>query len=194
MLRKRLTTFGIIAVIGLTCSSAWGFDGQRKGFVVGGGLGVAPSASYSIEIGPFAENKAGAGLNLIIGYAWDEANMIVYEGSIAGYETDKLSIETTFLTARGDQRVTQGFNGLAWYHYFGSTGKTFFSVIGLGAYAFDIEDVESNKIGRAFLAGAGYEFTRHFGIILQFSAGETTLNGVGFTHSHLNVLITVVAF
>lgn len=194
MIRKRLTTIGLVAVIGLSCSSAWGFDGQRKGFVFGGGLGVAPSASYSVEIGSFAENRAGAALNLIIGYAWDEANMIVYEGNVTSYETGRLSIETTFLTARGDQRVTQGFNGLAWYHYYGVAGSSFYSILGLGAYVFDIEDLEPNDVGRALLAGVGYEFERHFGVSLYFSAGETTLNGVGFTHSHLSALITVVAF
>ncbi len=76
-------------------SSAYGFDGARKGFVLGGGLGFSP-ASYS----PYQTN-AGAGAQFLIGYAWDTSNMIVYEGNATGYEIY-------------NETRSQGFNGASW--------------------------------------------------------------------------------
>lgn len=90
----------ILALTLLLTGSASAFNGMRKGFVIGGGLGIAPSANWSSEINtpaPFSfsikpdENKVGLAVNLVIGYAWDEHNMIVYEGNVAGYNSDLLN-------------------------------------------------------------------------------------------------------
>ncbi len=57
-------------------STAYGFNGERKGFVLGGGLGLAPLIKTSTRTD--VDNNSGVGLNLLIGHAWDEQNMIVY--------------------------------------------------------------------------------------------------------------------
>ncbi len=183
----------ITATITLFCiaATASAFDGKRKGFVLGGGLGFAPNASWSVDVPFFGygtvsadEDKAGVGLNFIIGYAWDEFNMIVYEGNVAGYNSDFL----------GDRPVSQGFNGASWYHYFGPQGKSFFIAAGIGFYVFDVEDFEQNDPGGAFLVGGGYEFVRHVQVALYLSGGKTSDAGVDFGHNHINILVSAVAF
>ena len=58
------------------------FDGNRKGFVLGGGLGVAPYAKWGIKDTPFSTSNVGAGGSLFLGYAWNEMNMMVWEERI----------------------------------------------------------------------------------------------------------------
>ena len=89
---KKILVF--LAAVLLLSTSSWAFNGVRKGFVLGGGLGFAPAAKWSVDdyyMGmqlDTSETKAGVGLNLLVGYAWDEHNMIVYEGNVAGYKSD----------------------------------------------------------------------------------------------------------
>lgn len=171
------------------------FDGMRKGFVLGGGLGFAPVAKWEADkvftdsLGqPIKEDKAGVGLNLMIGFAWDEQNMIVYEGNVTGYESDII------VWAGQKQTVSQGFNGISWYHYLGPQGKSYFTTIGIGLYVFDTDDLDQNDPGAAFLVGGGYEFARHFQVGGYISAGKTSDAGVDFKHSHINILVSAVAF
>ena len=66
--------------------SALGFDGNRKGFVLGGGLGFAPLVHWELASSPssdVSEGKAGAAVQILIGGAFDEHNMLVYEAKIA---------------------------------------------------------------------------------------------------------------
>ncbi len=173
-------------------SSTFGFDGSRKGFVLGGGLGFAPSSSWkgnvidlnTQQIVKADENGAGVGLNFIIGYGWDEKNLIVYEGNVTGWNSDLFV----------GQSISQGFNGGSWYHYFGPTGHSAFTTVGLGVYIFDVENYNANDFKGAILLGGGYEFARHwqFGGYLGF--GQSSDVGGDFDHTHFNILVSGVAF
>lgn len=167
-------------------SSVSAFNGQRKGFVLGGGIGFAPLVKWSTEVGPFdySESKAGVAVHLLIGYAWDEQNMIVYEGNATGYSDDEVF----------DEPVTQGFDGAAWYHYYGVAGKSSFTVVGLGLYAFDAGDYKANDPGLGIMLGAGYEFARHWQVGGYISVGRTTDSPLDFDHANMSVVISTVAF
>ena len=192
---KKILVF--LAAVSLLSTSSWAFNGVRKGFVLGGGLGFSPAAKWSVDdyyMGmqlDTSETKAGVGLNLLVGYAWDEHNMIVYEGNVAGYKSDFFS---DFPLDPRDRTATQGFNGAAWYHYYGPTGRSFFTAVGLGFYYFKVEDFEENDAGGALLLGAGYEFTRHLQFGVYLSGGRTSSDGVDFEHGHISVLMSAIAF
>lgn len=176
-----LVTFLLIAC------SAMAFNGERRGFVLGGGLGFAPMASWSYDYGPanFDDSKAGVAAHLVIGHAWDDFNMIVYEGNVAGYSTE---------VVWDDQTVSQGFNGASWYHYFRPAGRSAFTAVGLGLYVFDVEDYDANDPGFGMLLGGGYEFARHWQVGGYFSFGQTSSDGADINHSHFSVLVSGVAF
>jgi hypothetical protein len=175
----------------LVGAGANAFDGNRKGFVLGGGLGFAPLARWEVDVPIYGgeaaikDENAGVALNLMIGYAWDERNMIVYEGNVAGFTVGVLNEDWT---------AVQGFNGASYYHYFGVPGKTAFITLGAGLYYFQVEDFDSNDPGGAFQLGGGYEFARHWQVGLYLGAGKTKSAGVSFDHAHLNALVGVVAF
>lgn len=188
-MRKMLLVTAIFSII---CGSAAGFDGKRKGFVLGGGIGFSPYIHWSVEndLAFGEDDAAGAGVNFIIGYAWDEQNMIVYDGQGAAY-------------AKGDATIAQGGSFASWYHYFGPAGKSFFTTVGLGLYTWQIEDIDANEPGAAFMFGGGYEFSRHWQVGVYISGGKSTLQlaslmgsslDFDMTHTTLNVLIGGVAF
>lgn len=182
-----------IGLLVLSSTSIHAFDGKRKGFVVGGGVGIAANSHWEIDNSAVSEDKAGLGLNLVIGYAWDEANMIVYEGNVTAYSSDVASAVGRF-AGLGDQTITQGFNGVGWYHYYGSAGKSLFTTVGLGVYVFDVQDFDANDPGFGVLLGVGYEIARHWQFGAYLGGGQTTSGGVDFKQSHINVNVNVIAF
>lgn len=181
---KRLVMITLMAVL-FMATTACAFDGMRKGFVLGGGLGVAATADWELDFSgvSFSEDGSGLGLHVLIGYAWDEQNMIVYEGNVASWKSDLI-----------DETIAQGFNGAAWYHYFGPVGKSFFTAAGVGFYVFKVDTYEDNDPGFGLLLGGGYEFARHVQVAAYFSTGKTEDSGVDFNHTHFNILLSAVAF
>ena len=146
----------------------------------------------SVFIEKLDENKVGIGLNLLIGFAWVDQNMIVYEGNISAYQSD------VFI---GDQFLSQGFNGAAWYHYYGPMGSTFFSVLGIGLFVFDLDEFDANDPGVGGLIGGGYEFSNHWQVGAYISAGQTSdelkdiFIGIdNWSHVQVSALVSVVAF
>ncbi|RKX25827.1 MAG: hypothetical protein DRP45_05030 [Candidatus Zixiibacteriota bacterium] len=181
---KRITTVLIVTILCLACSSM-AFDGNRKGFVLGGGLGFTPSAEWGFELGSvdFSEDGLGFGLHLVIGGAFDEHNMLVYEGNVVGWKSDVV-----------DTDLTQGFNGAAFYHYFGPVGKSAFAVGGIGFYVFNADGYENNDPGFGMLLGGGYEFARHWQAGVYFSFGKTSDPFVDYNHHHISILVSGIAF
>jgi hypothetical protein len=175
--------FICLVLIVLLSTSTFAFDGNRKGFVLGGGLGFALQGKYSFDAIDFEEDGSGLALNLVIGGAFDERNMLVYEGNVMGYTSDLF-----------DRLITQGFNGASWYHYFGETGRSFYSTLGIGFYVFEMEDFDSNDPGFGLLLGGGYEFAKHWQVGAYYSYGKTSDAGFDFTHHHINLLFTGIAF
>lgn len=190
--------FRIGVILGLAtlliASTACGFDGNRKGFVLGGGLGVVPVAHWKVDADFFGinlpeieEDRVGVGLHFVIGGAFDEHNMLVYEGNASGFKSELL-----------DEGVGQGFNGAAWYHYFGDPGKTAFTTLGLGLYSFKVGDYDPTNAGGALLLGGGYEFSRHWQVGVYLTFGKTT-DSVGplsadFEHANLSILFSGIAY
>jgi len=170
-----------------------GFDGLRKGFVLGGGLGFSPVAKWSVDesIPGFGtlkgdESKTGVGAQLLIGYAWDESNMIVWESNVTAYESEDW-----------DETLGQGIGGASWYHYFGLPGKSAFTTVGLGVYIWDnsvLSDLEEIDPGFGLLFGGGYEFARHWQVGGYLSFGKTSWVILDFEHVHFNILVSGVAF
>ncbi len=107
--------------------------------------------------------------------------MIVYEGNVTG-------------RSEGDYTISQGFNGVSWYHYFAQQGSGFFTVAGIGFYVLDIEDGPDIDPGAGYLIGGGYEFTSHVQATLYISGGQTSYEGIDLGHNHISLLVSAVAF
>jgi hypothetical protein len=178
----------------MIAGSALGFDGDRKGFILGGGIGFAPISKWSVDVDFFDINVGNAeeeepafAVHIMIGGAFDEHNMLVYEGNATGFKSKLL-----------DESISQGFSGAVWYHYFGQPGKTLFTALGLGVHVFQVGDYDAASPGGSLLLGAGYEFARHWQAGAYLSFGKSSDSGMGleadFEHTQLSFTISTVAF
>ncbi|PWB74127.1 hypothetical protein C3F09_04390 [candidate division GN15 bacterium] len=177
----RLTTLLVIAF----CATTHAFDGKRKGFVAGFGLGFTPIASLSADRLGIETTKSGFGANMLAGYAWDDRNMIVYEGSGCLSKVSEL----------GSSYVLQGLNGVGWYHYWGNSNRRVFTSVGIGLMVFSTEHWNVDGHGFGYSAGVGYEFLKQLQVGLYYAGGHTSNDyGVSANHTVLNLLVTLVAY
>lgn len=84
-----------VLLLALAASTSYSFDSQRKGFVLGGGLGISAVLHrsvnvdfYDLELGEAGEERIGLGLHIVIGGAFDEHNMLVYESNVSGFNSE----------------------------------------------------------------------------------------------------------
>jgi len=173
------------------CSSAMGFDGNRKGFVLGGGVGVSPvitatNSEFGVDL-----SSAALATQFFIGHAWDDRNMLVFEINASYSEPDDWYSGVEFV------EVLQELGGACWYHYYGERGASLFSAVGVGFYVagakLNGEDDAGSGIG--YELGAGYEFAKQVQVGAYLIGGQSdgpagTKNG----HIRLSILLTVVGY
>ena len=187
---NRIITLALIMVLVLAVSAS-AFDGNRKGFVLGGGLGFGPVAKVSVDGFDGDYDKSGLATNVLIGYAWDEQNMIVYMRDAIFY-----SEEFNSAWDQKDIMLCQGFSGAAYYHYFGPVGKSAYLCGGLGFQDWTSldSDFDSPDAGLGVLLGGGYEFARHVQIHSSLSFGKTSEGNADLNHTQFLITISAVAF
>lgn len=185
----------VIAICLSIQTNALGFDGQRKGFIVGAGLGFSPSASWESEVTPFTagsarftidESSSAAAAQFMIGYAVDNKNIIAFHNNL-------VSFSSRFFE---NDDIVQGISSISWFHYFRVAKHEVFLTAGFGPFIFDAGDAgqtESNEYG--YVLGCGYEFARHFQIAAYYTSGDTEdANNHDLAHKHFALLISVLAY
>jgi hypothetical protein len=130
------------------------FNGQRKGFILGGGVG-AGYLSYQERFdgeGPFDLNKFSLATNFKIGYAPSNSLEIYYINSVSwfGYMSETLLI---------------GVTGAGVTKYLSPKGTGFFVSLGAGISFFrSLTAGGGSFTGFGLIGGIGYEFSKHWSI------------------------------
>jgi len=189
---RRHSLFVTLLFVSITATSALPFDGQRKGFVLGGGLGFAPVMKWSADAASgeklygFDESKAGMAAHFVIGYAPSNSTMLVYLGNSTANNSTLL---------RRNQ-VVQGVNALGFYKYFGRSKRQFFATAAAGLYGFDASDAGMARSRFGWLIGFGNEFSRHWQVGLYFASGTTSADHAvnGMHLLHLSLIFSVLAY
>ncbi|MDD3730806.1 MAG: hypothetical protein PHU88_00305 [candidate division Zixibacteria bacterium] len=176
--------FIILSVFFILTTSLYPFDGKRKGFVIGCGLGFAPLTKWSGDSPRANENKAGFAANIMIGYARNEHSMFVYESNVVIFNSDHFQ----------DRYIAQGFNGFSWYYFLNPDGESFFFTFGFGLSVFQVESCNPNNPEYGFLFGGGYELSRHSQVGGYFCFGKTVSEHIDYNQLHFAILVTTVAF
>jgi hypothetical protein len=195
---NKIVLLTVAALLAMACTVS-ALDGTRRGFILGGALGVAPVVKWEGKgqnvPTDYDETKAGIVVDVIVGLSWSEHNMIVLDIDLMTFQSTALEVGNIKPT------VFQGFSGFSWYHYFGPTGKSWFTTVGLGTYDFmaDWEDDNvtvhaKNDDGFGWMVGGGYEFSRHWQIAARLSFGKTSEPGIDYDHMHFAVTVGAVAF
>ena len=166
----KLRTYSVALLSFLVLSSQLlAFDGQRKGFILGGGIGggyLHYVESYGFPVSGL--KTFAVATNFKIGYAPSNSLEIYYINSVSwfGYS------QAAFII---------GVTGLGLTKYLNPNGTGFFvsGGIGLSFYQpFEAGDEDRPATGFGLLGGIGYDIAKHWSI--QGDILYTTMNGYGY--------------
>lgn len=169
----------------LLSAPADAFDGKLKGFVAGFGLGAAPTAHWSSSQVAEDITETGYAGEMLIGYAWDDNNVLVYDGSGAMYyHTD---VDRVW--------IMQGIDAVRWYHYWGNQKHRYFTAAGLGAFFLGTNYCNVYGEGIGYSLGVGREVFKQVQAGLYVMGGHTSNSyGVKANHFVVSLLVTIVAY
>ncbi|HKK21186.1 MAG TPA: hypothetical protein VJ983_06920 [candidate division Zixibacteria bacterium] len=180
--RTAVVLASVLVTLALT-SSVTAFDGQRKGFVLGGGIGFAPRVAWSVS--SLNETKTAFAGQILIGYGWNRSNIIVWDINPTIFNSDLVNR----LHGGAKNRVGQVFDGIAWYHYFGENYRGVFATAAFGRYRFFYQSAGDTQ-GPAIRVGAGYEIVKQIQLGMYFSTGRTSNSGYTYHREQLTILAT----
>lgn len=181
-----------IAVMISTAPDLYSFDGKRKGFILGGGIGIGFfSNSFPETVTDLGLTLPGETmhaeefaflLDLKIGYA--PSNLTAFYFSIRSSQWSETELQYWF----GDDvfNAVLLFTGFGGTRYFKETEQSLFLSGGVGYTSLGATDsddyIQPNGVG-VFLGG-GYEYSSHWSIeaevfVSRLSAGEINFNSVG---------------
>ncbi len=174
-----------VVVFILASTNVFAFDGKRKGFIIGGGIGGG-FLSNKTSFGSFSDTESqGVFLTkLKIGYAPSNTLEIYWIANSSWWRENDM---TLFL----------GVSAIAVTKYLDNTSETgLFVTGGIGFSEFDAPfegDVDAST-GFGLIGGVGYEFSRHWSIEADLLYSKVEESGVDFDSFGVRVSVNVLAF
>jgi len=174
-------------------SSSLAFDGQREGFVLGGGLG-AGLVSFEQEISGGGltvsterQEEGALATGFVIGAGLNETTVLAYSARVSWF---------SIVNLRGDDvTVTHALGTVALTQYRRPVAPSFYYSMGVGFSTWDLpfeEDSGDPWIGLGLRGGVGYEFHSHFAVELSLGWGEPSTEEGGFDVSSNAISVNVV--
>jgi len=182
---KKFYVIMCAVVFTLTSNNVFAFDGERKGFILGGGLG-AGYLSNSVSVNSFSDTDSRAVFltNFKIGYAPSNTLEIYYISKVSWWGASDI----TFIL---------GLSAIAATIYIDNTTETGWFIaggLGLSALSAPFEtDVESSN-GFGLFGGGGYEFSSHWSVELDLLYSTITERGADFNSFGVLLTVNVLAF
>jgi len=200
MAKKFFILFFVGFVLFLVNTNAHAFDGQRKGFLLGIGLGpgftsfaqeVAVSyLGFHKSVKSDRETKVGLITDFKIGYAPDNIWAIYYTSKVSWFGmTNAFGKDVT---------VSNGLGAVAVSYWFKPQAPSPFIAGGLGysTWALPFEDNPPDTwVGVGLFAGGGYEFSKHVSIEGYLSWGKPKHEefGIEASSNALSFMLTINA-
>jgi len=192
-------TILVLCVVLLLTSTLFAFDGNRQGFILGFGGGVASLTSnkeYSESDFNSTEGQLPFITNFKIGGGLNEQILIYWSSKVNWFSRDEDDNETWI----------SGIGALSGTYYFKPDIKSYFLSGGIGyatyqMFTSDSEDLEENTydMGLALFFGGGYEFKKHLNIEAGICRGSTSKENSGYwtdekiTYKNTTFFITINA-
>ena len=187
---------GIVVAIGLfvgMCTPAAAFDGSRKGFILG--IGVGPSVTsftqdltgLGQDLSSDRENEFGLATDFKLGYAPNEQLQIYWASKVSWFALDN-ALGETVTVANG-----LGGAGVSWYLVPQSPSVYFTGAIGFSSWAVPFEEGATTSYGFGIAGGAGYEFAKHWSVegLVGFGNPSDTEGDLELTTKALSARVTI---
>ena len=144
-------------------------DGQRKGFILGGGVGYG---ALSLGMDEYGVNAGALATNFIIGYAPSASWEIYYTNNVSWF-SDRGNTERFVVTGLGMTKYLKRAGG----------GLYFCGGIGLS-----VQTLYGGSTGFGALAGIGYDVARHWRVQGEIMLGEQVDGPIWSIRATLNVI------
>jgi len=195
MFTKRILGVLVGCIVLSTATGVAAWDGKRKGFILGGGIGPGmTSFTQKVEYGAASktsplENKFGLQTDFKIGGAPTDLIQIYYTNKVSWF-----GIENIY---GNDVIIASGLSAVGVSYYSQPESPSSFFSGGLGFSSWAVPEEEANTwIGFGFYAGVGYEFARYWNVEFDLVWGNPSEEEAGlkattnaFTYSlMINVL------
>ena len=174
----------LTAALILCTAGASAFDGNRRGFALGAGLGYAPVTVFDDNSANISEQDDAMAQLTLIGWGIDSRNVISFGGVWSGYNPERQDISG----------IEQGLVGLTWDHYFDSTAPSWFAGLMIGRFWSNVRHVQEERYGLGVSLSAGYEPVRHLRVGLYLYGSRTSDRGSSVYHGVLSVIVSATAF
>ncbi|MCZ6765439.1 MAG: outer membrane beta-barrel protein [bacterium] len=196
---KRFASLFIVAILMGSSTNVAAFDGQLKGFVLGGGVGGSWT-SFTQELSGFGapfdgtsdrENDIGFATDFKIGYGVNDQFLLYYVNRGSWFGLDNVLGETVTIFN------SVGLVGVS-YYVAPASSTYIMGLIGIASWSAVFEEDSGGQIGFGLGAGVGYEFARHWAIETTFNWGNPEDSEAGLKVSTnafaLMVMITGLAY
>lgn len=177
-----------LTLIILFTTSAFSFDNDRKGFVIGGGLGFSPLADWQVKgFSSLSESGIGTGFISYVGMGFKENFYIVFQKE-GVFHKDKVITGVK-------ENIIQGFTGVVVYYFFDDPGESVVISTGIGLQTFGYSNSGTNdpKADFGFQTGIGYEFADHWMVFTSYTYGKTK-STFEFEHNQIIISVNFTAF
>jgi hypothetical protein len=192
----------IVVLLLLTSTIVSAFDGNRKGFILGFGIGPGyTSYTETLEFGNSSASGDESGMSIDtdfkIGYAPSELLQIYWMSKVAWF-SQEVVVTDIFgnILAQEDFMVSSGIGGIGVSYYFQPLTPSPYILGGLGISIWDypFEEGTSAMTGFGMTFGGGYEFSRHWSVegVLTYGQSKDDI-GFGITHKYdvLSIKFTI---
>ena len=163
---------------------AGAFDGHRRGFTIGFGLGWGAVTHFSVVGKDFGETSNSLTAVLPIGYGLSDVDIIAFLPAPSFFKSEKLY----------GARSMQGLWSIRWYHFLKPTGRSPFLSVGAGRVLFSSRYRDLSAYGPGVGASVGYELFRHVTLDLEYFHGWTSEGDDKFSHDNLSFVLTAWAY
>jgi hypothetical protein len=162
-----------LVVFVLLASQLMAFNGLRKGFILGGGVGGGYLTYEGVD-------KFSLATNFKIGYAPSNSFEIYYLNTVTWFGANS----ETFIN---------GLTGLGLTKYLNSEGRGFYLFGGVGAAVLQIlASYGDSEVGFGFIGGVGYDISKHWS--LQGDVLYTTFDSGSWHSLGVRVSVNFLAF
>lgn len=176
----RINRIFLIVVSLIAYSNLYSFDGERHGFILGGGIGASYlSTTVSLDSYSNSDNRAVFVTNFKIGYAPSNLLEIYYISKVSWW-------------GQSDVTFTLGLAGVAATYYFDQSTDPGWSIsggLGLSTLSAPFESNFGSSNGFGLFAGGGYEFSPHWSFELDLF--YSTIEDAGADFNYFGVQLTI---
>ena len=182
---KKINILSIVIVFLFVYNNLYSFDGERNGFILGGGIGAGYlSNSASNDYNSNTDSRGVFLTHFKIGYAPSNTLELYYLSKVSWW-------------GESDITFTLGLSAIAATYYVDSKTETGWSIsggFGLSTLSAPFEENLESSNGFGLFVGGGYEFSKHWNVELDLFYSAISESGADLNSFGIQVTINGLAY